>query len=185
MELTAPQDAEVVTDANRLLAAMPRRTSFPSMLPPAWAMVCVWSTPNVARSGFPTCSKWVTAIVKARKIASIAEKMATPCLLSETMRPNVKHKAAGIRKMHSISSRLAKAVGFSKGWAELVLKKPPPLVPSSLMESCDATGPMARTWVSEVLVSSTGSPFLSSTISPFRSLAGSCQIWVSMVWTSL
>ena len=34
-------------------------------------------------------------------------------------------------------------VGFSNGCAELALKKPPPLVPSSLIASCDATGPCA------------------------------------------
>ena len=31
-------------------------------------------------------------------------------------------------------------MGFSNGIAELTLKKPPPLVPSSLMTSCEATG---------------------------------------------
>ena len=33
--LTAPQDAAVVTTLNKALAAMPKRTSLPSMLPPA------------------------------------------------------------------------------------------------------------------------------------------------------
>ena len=32
-------------------------------------------------------------------------------------------------------------VGFSNGWAELTLKKPPPLVPSCLMAICEAAGP--------------------------------------------
>ena len=31
--------------------------------------------------------------------------------------------------------------GFSNGWAELALKEPPPLVPSSLIASWLATGP--------------------------------------------
>ena len=35
-----------------------------------------------------------------------------------------------------------KALGFSNGWAELALKKPPPLVPSCLIASWLATGPM-------------------------------------------
>ena len=43
--------------------------------------------------------------------------------------------------MDSISSKLLNGVGFSYGWAELALKKPPPLVPSILMASCEATGP--------------------------------------------
>ena len=39
--------------------------------------------------------------------------------------------------------RLDNGVGFSKGWALLALKKPPPFVPHSLMISCEATGPCA------------------------------------------
>ena len=46
-------------------------------------------------------------------------------------------------KIASISRKLVSGVGFSKGCAELALKKPPPLVPSSLMISCEATGPCA------------------------------------------
>ena len=42
-------------------------------------------------------------------------------------------------RQHSI--KFVKGVGFSKGCAELVLKKPPPFVPNSLMNSCEATGP--------------------------------------------
>jgi hypothetical protein len=38
---------------------------------------------------------------------------------------------------------LVSGVGFSNGWALLALKKPPPLVPSSLMIYCEATGPIA------------------------------------------
>ncbi len=45
--------------------------------------------------------------------------------------------------MSTISNRLVNGVGFSNGCALLALKKPPPLVPSSLMASCDATGPSA------------------------------------------
>ena len=36
-------------------------------------------------------------------------------------------------------------VGFSNGWAEFALKNPPPLVPSILIASWDATGPWAIT----------------------------------------
>ena len=35
MEFTAPQEAAVVIVANKAEAVMPKRTSFPSMLPPA------------------------------------------------------------------------------------------------------------------------------------------------------
>ena len=44
-------------------------------------------------------------------------------------------------KIKTIWRKLESGVGFSKGCAELALKKPPPLVPSILMASCDATGP--------------------------------------------
>ena len=36
MLLTAPQDASVVTVVNSAEFAMPKRTSLPSILPPAW-----------------------------------------------------------------------------------------------------------------------------------------------------
>jgi len=41
----------------------------------------------------------------------------------------------------SISIRFVMGVGFSNGCALFALKKPPPLVPNSLIISCDATGP--------------------------------------------
>ena len=37
-------------------------------------------------------------------------------------------------------------VGFSNGWAEFALKNPPPLLPSSLIASWDAIGPIDRVW---------------------------------------
>ena len=43
----------------------------------------------------------------------------------------------------SISKKFVNPVGFSNGCAELTLKKPPPLVPSFLIASCEATGPIA------------------------------------------
>ena len=46
-------------------------------------------------------------------------------------------------KIDSISMKLVERVGFSNGWAALALKKPPPLVPSILMATCEATGPTA------------------------------------------
>ena len=38
-----------------------------------------------------------------------------------------------------------KRLGFSKGWPELALKKPPPFVPISLIASWLATGPSEMT----------------------------------------
>ena len=45
--------------------------------------------------------------------------------------------------MESICSKLLSGVGFSNGCELLALKNPPPLVPSILMASCEATGPCA------------------------------------------
>ncbi len=49
----------------------------------------------------------------------------------------------GSRKSGTSASRLLNGVGFSNGCAEFALKKPPPLVPSCLIASWEATGPCA------------------------------------------
>ena len=54
-----------------------------------------------------------------------------------TARPGSGRSRASRRKLVS-------GVGFSYGCAELALKKPPPLVPSILMASCEATGPIGK-----------------------------------------
>ena len=74
------------------------------------------------------------------------------------MRPKTKHSAAGMRSIEIICTKFVSGVGFSYGCAELALKKPPPLVPSILMASCEATGPMASVWVRVVTLSVTGLP---------------------------
>ena len=57
-----------------------------------------------------------------------------------------------IAKIANISMKFESGVGFSNGWALLALKKPPPLVPHSLMISCEATGPCAITCSVTVVV---------------------------------
>ena len=52
--------------------------------------------------------------------------------------------AAGIERTDSITTKFVSHVGFSYGIAELTLKKPPPLVPSILIDSWLATGPRAN-----------------------------------------
>ncbi len=52
-----------------------------------------------------------------------------------------------MRIIATISRKLESGVGFSKGCAELALKKPPPLVPSCLMAICEAAGPTDMVWV--------------------------------------
>ena len=49
----------------------------------------------------------------------------------------------GTANIRSISTKLVSGVGFSNGWAEFAFRKPPPLLPSSLMTSCEAIGPRA------------------------------------------
>ena len=48
--------------------------------------------------------------------------------------------------MKSISTKFENRVGFSNGIALLTLKKPPPFVPSCLIASCEAAGPIASVW---------------------------------------
>src|SRR5579862_9297383 len=71
----------------------------------------------------------------------IAPKIAQPCFTLPTILPNVYVSPAPIRKMEMSWRKLQSGVGFSYGCAELALKKPPPLVPSILIASCEATGP--------------------------------------------
>ena len=55
-------------------------------------------------------------------------------------------------RISSSSTKLVRPFGFSNGIALLTLKKPPPLVPSSLIASCEATGPRARVWAPPAIV---------------------------------
>ena len=71
----------------------------------------------------------------------MATKSALPWTFDFTIRPNMKGKATGIRRIASNSRMLQSGVGFSKGCAEFTPKKPPPFVPSCLMAICDAAGP--------------------------------------------
>src|SRR5215510_5510577 len=71
----------------------------------------------------------------------ITARIAKPWRWLPTMRPNTLVSAAPIAKMEIICTKFDSAVGFSKGCAALALKKPPPLVPSILIATCEATGP--------------------------------------------
>src|SRR3954452_1436524 len=52
-------------------------------------------------------------------------------------------EAIGSATISQIEIRLLQGDGFSKGWAELGPKYPPPLVPACLIASRAATGPRA------------------------------------------
>ncbi len=54
-------------------------------------------------------------------------------------------------------------VAFSKGCAELTLKKPPPFVPSCLIMICEAAGPTAMTCSVNLVFLVLGWPFSSRT----------------------
>ena len=72
------------------------------------------------------------------------------------MRPYVYVSDAGIASIASISRKFVSPFGFSNGIAEFTLKNPPPLVPSSLMISCEATGQVER--LRDALEASTSAP---------------------------
>jgi hypothetical protein len=53
--------------------------------------------------------------------------------------------ALPIEKIESIWMKFDSGVGFSKGCEAFAFMKPPPLVPSILMATCEAIGPWAMT----------------------------------------
>ncbi len=76
----------------------------------------------------------------------MAQNTAHPCRRRPTIFPYVNGAANGMSRIAASSRRLLIPVGFSKGWDELALKNPPPLVPSCLMATWDATGPPGIIW---------------------------------------
>ena len=122
---------------------MPKRTSLPSMLPPA----CI------ARDTL------VDAMQQRIRLAPPpSSRSATPANNSTDHRRE--HRPAMLRRADHLAQRDASVpresersqasagssrsgVGFSNGCALFALKKPPPLVPSILIASCEATGPCA------------------------------------------
>ena len=119
MEFTEPLEAAVVKAAQVEDPAMPKRVSLPSILPPACSAIDILTAPFCASWGVPTCSVTAMQLKATTRQRNIAIKIAIPCLLFFTAEPNVKHSAAGISRTEIISIRLVKALGFSKGCAEL------------------------------------------------------------------
>ena len=136
MLFTEPLEVTVVASPQSTDGPTPKRTSFPSMLP---------STPIFARAGSYCHSAARATTSPMRKRTIMAAKMAQPWRRLLIILPKVKGSATGMSRMESISRKLDSGVGFSKGWAELALKKPPPLEPSCLIATCDAAGPTAMT----------------------------------------
>ena len=67
-------------------------------------------------------------------------------------RPKATAQAKPTVFIATISIRLLSGEGFSNGWAELALKKPPPLVPNCLIASWLATGPRAMVCLTPSMV---------------------------------
>lgn len=121
----------MVAAANTAEFATPKRCSTPSIDAPT------------AVGTVPWCCSWNSIVRLTLSVAmnAITATIASPCLRLSTIRPNVRGSENAIIASRKSSTQLVHVVGFSKGWAELALKKPPPLVPSSLMASWLATGP--------------------------------------------
>ena len=91
--------------------------------------------------GLPFPSNVIAANDMPAQITSMIANTARPCRLSPTMRPNMKAKPNGNATMAYVSRKLLNGPLFSNGCAEFMLKNPPPLVPSCLIEIWLAAGP--------------------------------------------
>ena len=134
-EFTAPHEAAVVALTKIALWAIPKRTSLPSMLPPELPAVCAWFAPARVRFGLPARSDPYTADRPMTKMIVIAARMTHPCRVSPANLPTMYASPDGMTRIASVCKKLVIGEGFSNGCAELALKKPPPLVPSSLIDS--------------------------------------------------
>ena len=128
----------MVDAANSEQACGPNLVSTPSYVP------CASCGPS------PAVPRWlwkkVSPPTAAAQMITITASSAKPCLLSRTILPNVRGRLNGMSRSRKISKMLVNGFGLSNGWAELALKKPPPLLPRSLMTSCEATGPPGMVW---------------------------------------
>ena len=82
MELTAPQEASVVTVANRAELKMPKRTSLPSMLPSAGG-----DAELLVNRDCPPASAHQHSSTPARNRIIIAAQTDQPCAWFFVMRP--------------------------------------------------------------------------------------------------
>ena len=87
--LTAPHEVTVVMTAQSTERAIPKRTSLPSKLPPAWSAEADWSTPSAANSGLPRCSIGSASASPITTITNDAAQSVQPWRVSPTIRPNV------------------------------------------------------------------------------------------------
>ena len=120
MAFTAPQEVAVVAVANRVVPAMPKRTSLPSMLPPdapPRGPETAWATGSALQAGVAALFRPGAGADSASTNRMVmAARMAQPWRRSRTMR------AEGVaeRRRESAGSpgsaaKLVSGVGFSKG----------------------------------------------------------------------
>ena len=144
--LTEPFDAPSSPSRRAPMPAMPKRTSLPSMLPPACSALAAWSTGSDASAGLPACSCETQSQRSGRKIDEHrGEHGPALARVLDHLAERVAERRRDQRGSRSISTKFESGVGFSNGCAEFALKKPPPFVPSCLIAICDAAGPSART----------------------------------------
>ena len=100
-----------------------------------------------------------------------------PCLGLPTSLPNARVRLTGITRIRNSSIRFVQALGFSNGCAELALRMPPPLVPSSLIASWLAAGARAMVlWLPSGLVTATPALRLCTTPSATSTIANTNAI---------
>src|ERR1700730_1634474 len=137
-QFTEPVEVTVVDTENSEQACGPNLVSTPSYVP------CASCGPS------PAVPRWLWKKVlpptAAAQMITITASSAKPCLLSRTILPNVRGRVNGMSRRRKISKMLVNGFGLSNGWDELALKKPPPLLPRSLMTSCEATAPPGMVW---------------------------------------
>src|SRR5262249_18528434 len=132
----APSDEAVLTAEKRADESVPNRTSLPSTFDLSIPVLVLAGA--AFRSLHP-----MKQLPAARKIA-INPNRVHPWRRSPTIWPNAQVIAAGMASINNIEKKFVMGVGFSNGWAEFELKKPPPSPAlRSLIASCEATGPAA------------------------------------------
>ena len=143
IELTAPVEVSVVDVANSVEPTMPNRCSLPSIAPPASSGAvpapCELERASARRARRRRASPWRRG---SRSPGGCRRPCGRRCAAART----------GSRASAGSRTGSSSAVGFSNGCAEFALKNPPPLVPSCLIASCEATGPPGRLWVPPVSV---------------------------------
>jgi hypothetical protein len=110
-ESTAPVEVSVVAAANAAELGTPNRVSLPSVAAPtARGTVPSWAV-----------SKPIVSATLARAMTAMAARIAYPCRFWPTMRPKTRGRLNGMHSSRKISSQLVHDVGFSNGWALLML----------------------------------------------------------------